>query len=492
LKLAKPRRRNKLTKKNTSGYQGVSWHKGAGKWAAHIHFSGVHQNLGLFKTAEEAHIAYEGAAARIDESIEKANVGVDARGILLEAVKQHYATHGIRALSTLFLEKHQLYHHLLAADLPQAKLLAVLGLTDEYKAWRASNRTYRGVTKPTWSWEVAVAKAKEIKDREGDLPTVEWFRKNRINGVPHAVHTSGRTWEDMRKAVDCFATSNFTESRNGMRWRSRPEASLSNFLYARGIKHKRGERYATGYAEQSGRHHGTLDLHFVSATGVWIDVEVWGDELNRLSGNRYQKTREFKETWQASNPNFLGIPYKQCLSDTLLTEILKPYIGVIDPFQFDDPTDRLIETSHWSDKDDLLVSCKNLAAQMPDGIFPSESWLRKRGKYANRTGPTYNTLAIRVTQWLKGIRNVRMLLGQENAGTTAWTPEKIMEAWDAFYDNHGRTPSQCRKSTKQHSFSRETRTEASKLCEAARRHGINAMLRKRGYAVSKQVETCKD
>ena len=188
----------------------------------------------------------------------------------------------------------------------------------------------------------------------------------------------------------------FYNSRVGIRWRSRPEAGLSNFLYARGIEHKRGERYPDGYSKQSGRAHGRYDLHFRSNAGEWIDVEIWGDLPDAYSHGRYRRTREFKEAWRAGDPNFLGLQYQDCLSDGRLAVLLQPYIRVIEPFRFDKPQDRQIETAHWSDADEFLETCRQLAADMPDGIFPSEEWLRKRGRYASRTGDAYNTIAVRV------------------------------------------------------------------------------------------------
>ncbi len=195
-------------------------------------------------------------------------------------------------------------------------------------------------------------------------------------------------------------------------------------------------------------------------------MEVWGDIPDRMSGGRYKATRAFKERWQANNPNFVGIQYQDCLSDARLTKILESHIGVIEPFQFEKPSDRLIETSHWSDADELLASCGELAAQMPNGIFPSEGWLRKRGKYVNRSGPSYNTLAVRVNQWLGGSRAVRELLGHGHASTTAWTAERAITAWREFHKKHGLTPSQCQGPTIRRSLAKEVLAEASKIYSA--------------------------
>jgi hypothetical protein len=393
---------------------------------------------------------------------------------LLNAVQRLYDSYGITALSATFLakQKGKLYRRLLVLGMNQSVLLRQLGLTEEYATWRGSESKYRGMIKPKSTWDVVVTEVKKVMNREGGLPTLTWFRLNGYSSLASAVFKSGHSWEEVRSEVDCFTTSHFRESRNGLRWRSHPEASLSNFLYARGIVHKRGEPYAPGYAEQSGRHYGRLDMHFISLAGTWIDVEVWGDDLNALSGGRYLATRAFKEKWQSTNPNFLGIPYRACLSDRKLTEILKPYIGVIEPFQFDKPADREIETSHWSDADELLETCKEFAALMPSGVFPGESWLRKRGKYKDRPGPAYNTLAVRVNQWIGGTRKVREILGHGHASTTAWTREKAIAAWRNFHQEHGLSPSQCQSRKRAKALSVEVLKEASRIYQRARCLGV--------------------
>lgn len=51
-----------LLERNTSGYKGVCWHKGAGKWMARISADGNHKYLGLFDDPKKAHDAYCQAA----------------------------------------------------------------------------------------------------------------------------------------------------------------------------------------------------------------------------------------------------------------------------------------------------------------------------------------------------------------------------------------------------------------------------------------------
>ena len=455
-----------MCRTNTSGYLGVSWSKASQKWGAYIKRDGVRRYLGLFDTAEAAHAAYREAEARYH--VEPPEV----RQTLLSDVSRLYDAHGIGALSIAALRTAGAPpSRIKAAGFSHAGLLEALGLADEYAKWRAAEFTYGGVTKQRLTWETAVALARDLNDSQGDLPTVQWCRLNGHGALTAFIFLSGRKWEDLRAAIGLPPSVRFYESRNRVRWRSRPEASLSNFLYARGIEHKRGERYADGYSEQSGRQHGRYDLHFRSPDQVWINVEVWGDLPDSYSGGRYEATRQFKETWHAGDPTFLGIQYKDCLSDLRLTEALAPYIGVIAPFIFDKPSDRTIETSHWSDTDDFLETCRQLAAEMPDGIFPGDEWLRKRGRYADRPGPAYTTISQRVNAWFHGTRKVRELLGQSGVGSTAWTAQKVTEAWADFERRHGLTPTQCMGSRRRQ-LPREVGAEASKIYQAARRHGV--------------------
>lgn len=51
--------------RNTSGYTGVSWDKGIGKWTAYISEGGKTRHLGCFATAEEAAVARNSVAIQI-------------------------------------------------------------------------------------------------------------------------------------------------------------------------------------------------------------------------------------------------------------------------------------------------------------------------------------------------------------------------------------------------------------------------------------------
>jgi len=463
---------------NTSGYLGVSWHKSANKWTANIARNGEKFRLGLFDTKEEAHAAY------LAKEVELATETPDRKALLVAEARRLYDQHGISALAMDFLNAHGVPEwKRRAVGLSHVGLLAELGLKDDYAAWRRTTFTYRGALKPAWSWERAIEVAGDLVAKHGDLPTVEWCRANGYSHLTNGVHKSGREWHELRDAVGRPLPVTrggrpwHFESRNGLRWRSRPEASLSDFLYARGIQHRRGERYPDDYSKRSGRARGRYDLHFDTPEGQQIDVEIWGDIPDAWSRGRYSVTRKMKEAYHKGHPNFLGLHYKDCQSETRLTELLERYIGRIEPFQFDKPQDRLIETAHWSNADEVLASCRQLAASMPDGAFPNEQWLRKRGKYADRPGETYNTLAIYVTKWLGGTRNVRTLLGQSEANTIKWTDEDVIAAWNDFEGKTGFSPATAKgRCGKDHADQTVTR-EGAKIYEVARRHGLLGKIR---------------
>lgn len=401
----------------------------------------------------------------------KAGAGEDfasmSRVELLDYCRKLYAEKGVAVFTYSALKSiPRLYYNLYSKGLSQKTLLKELGIAQEYKQY---------VTR--WTWELVLEKALAIKESEGRLPPAMWFQKNGHSSFIQALYTLGYTWAELREAVDDFSDSNFVQSRNGMRWLSHAEASLSNFLYARGIAHKKGERYNESFAELAAGRYAIFDLHFLGKNRKWFDVEVWGDKPNGHNEEIYAKTRSAKEFFNSSNPHFLGIHFADCYDEAKLAAILSPHIGDIVPFQFDKPTDSLIHSTHWSNADELLDFCKELASKMPDGKFPAEDWLRKRGKWASRDGQAYNTLSVYIKLWLGGIRNLRKLLGQAEASTQQWDRESALLAYKKFFDKHGLTPQQVRHSYRRKAgslFSEKDALEALRIASAIEKYADGA------------------
>ncbi len=175
-----------------------------------------------------------------------------------------------------------------------------------------------------------------------------------------------------------------------------------------------------------------------------------------------------KEKFNLSNKLFLGINFRDCFSEQKLAQYLAPYIGTVTPFVFKKRTDRLLPSTHWSNTDELIDFCRQLASEQADGVFPSEGWLRKRGRFKNRAGEPYNTASVYIKTWIGGIRKLREILGQADKSTKLWTKEKALAAYMDWFERYGFTAGQARAKQKAGDSSlsvKEYRT-ATNICSA--------------------------
>ena len=299
--------------------------------------------------------------------------------------------------------------------------------------------------KKYWTWEQIVSTARSVAEKEGFLPPAARFQALGYAMLVQCIYKIGKTWEDLRKELASYDSSQFVSSRNGRRWHSHPEASLSNFLFARGIPHGKGKKYPDEYAKFSGKTYGYYDLEFKDKKDRTVDVEIWGDKPDGHNEKSYAKVRRLKEKFNRSNRNFLGIHYSDCYDDRRLSKILKSFIGVINPHVFVKPHDPFIETTHWSNADEVLEACQQIASLQPDGKFPAEDWLRKRGRWAKRPGPVYNTLSVYIKNWIGGIRKVRELIGQSENSTIQWNKQRALSELRQWFDTHGKSPNSVRR-----------------------------------------------
>lgn len=395
------------------------------------------------------------------------------RDQLIAYCRAQYEEGGLAALTYKSLSAEKgLYFNLYQNGITQAELVRVLGLEDAFHDYKTLNweRKRNGKISKRWTWERVIDEAKRVTDENGFLPPAAWFQVNGRGSFVAAIYGLGKTWSDLRTICDSFHGSSFVESRNGMRWRSHPEASLSNFLYARGITHELGRKYSPGFSEATGLAYGYYDMQVLDKWNRQIDVEIWGEKPNGHNEEFYAKKRTLKEKFNAANPSFLGIEFRDCYSEERLELILEPYIGEIIPYVFDRPTDRMIPSTHWSNADELLEYCGDFAKQQSDGKFPTEEWLRKRGKWKDREGPAYNTLAIYIRLWIGGVRKLREILGQSENSTKSWNRENALSAYETWYKSYGRSPSSMRKMHQrgQLAMTEEELRSAANIAQAAR------------------------
>lgn len=323
-----------------------------------------------------------------------------------------------------------------------------------------------------WTWKRIVKKANDIVKQCGYLPPAEELRRMGYSSMAAVLYERGKTWEDLRAVVNDFNRSSFVQSRSGLRWRSHPEASLSNFLFSRGIKHGKGKKYPEEYTSFSGRNYGYYDLWFLDKNNRLIDVEVWGDKPLGFKEEHYKYKRKIKEEFNKGRNTFLGLHYTDCYSEALLSKKLEPFIGDIYPFNFVKPYDRQIETTHWSNADDLLITCKKIADMQPDGKFPTEDWLRKRGKWFNREGEAYNTVSVYIKLWVGGTRKVRELLGQSEFSTIKWDKEKALLELTTWYRQYGKSPNAIRMDARcgKINLSKDESDRGSRIIGAVEKH----------------------
>jgi hypothetical protein len=177
---------------------------------------------------------------------------------LIDFCRGLYAAGGIGALSFVALKAHRtLYTTLYHRGLRLAVLYERLGLVEEYRAWKAVEPVRHGTEiRERWTWERIVNEAKAVQLAQGFLPPSAWWQANGRGSLVAAIYLLNKTWEDLRAELGDFRSSQFVGSRSGLRWRSHTQASLSNFLYARGVQHRRGTRYPKAYEDLTGRAYG--------------------------------------------------------------------------------------------------------------------------------------------------------------------------------------------------------------------------------------------
>jgi len=382
---------------------------------------------------------------------------------LVDQYRILYKKQGIGALLFKNIDK-RLYFALYYKGISLKDVLDKLSLTDEMRRYKTETTG--------WTWKKVIENAKAIVEEQSFLPPAGWFQANGMSAIVAAVYSLGKNWEDLRNEFNSFEGSSFVESRNGMRWRSHPEASISNFLYARGIEHTNGKKYPEEYSEYGDASYGYYDLHFKSNNNEWIDVEVWGDKPKGHNEKGYQQKRTAKEKFNENNSHFLGLHYSDCYEEDRLEALLEPYVGCISPFIFDKPTDKLIQPTHWSNADELIDYCKEIAKKQPNGMFPTEEWLRKRGKWKDREGPAYNTVSIYIKTWIGGVRKLREILGQSEYSTIQWDKSSAIQAYKDFYDEYGITAGQARQMFRRgdKTVSAETARTAVNICSAVEKY----------------------
>jgi hypothetical protein len=312
--------------------------------------------------------------------------GCTFKDIQLKTLGELVKAHGAVALTDKWLiaNKHQSVRSAFVChwNSDREAVAETLGILDEYKSLIEHNRTT--YTPNKWTKEVFDKAVKEVIDRFGGIPCHEVLCASGYGALVGTINNKQycSSLPDLRKQYGVENDRN--TAMNGMELHSFAEVSLANFLYERGIRFKRGERYPPAYEAMSGRHHGTYDFHIqttvsdVIPEGEWLDVEVWGGPgRNHVKDHdNYQKTRKAKEAFHSGRPGFLGIEYAKCYSARALSNILRPYIG--------EPEVREVQRSKPTSIETQVINRSIEIASNFEGVLPGCKWFSKTGKYVGR------------------------------------------------------------------------------------------------------------
>ena len=382
---------------------------------------------------------------------------------LISECRDLYNQRGISALLYKNIDK-KLYFRLYQKGIKLSDIITQFGLEIEFKNFK--------INEARWNWDKLIDIIRPIVVNQNFLPPAAWFQNNGYSYLKAALYSLDKTWDDLRKEFNSYENSSFVISRNGMRWRSHPEASLSNFLFSRGIKHNKGKKYPIEYSITTGQTYGYYDLEFIAKNGCIIQVEIWGEKPNGHDEAHYEYKKNLKLAFNSNNDNFIGINFWDCYIEKQLGNILKDYIGLIEPYNFEKSYDNIIPSTHWSNADELIEYCKIFANNMPNGIFPTEEWLRKRGKWKNRDGEAYNTLSIYIKKWIGGIRQLRMIIDQPENSTVKWDKESVIQEYKKIFEIYGLTTGQLRGKLRraQIKLTKEERFNINNIDAAVRKH----------------------
>ena len=145
----------------------------------------------------------------------------------------------------------------------------------------------------------------------------------------------------------------------------------------------KGRYYTNSYSQNTGRK-GIYDLHFISPiTDNEINVEVWGGAHSNNRQDAYNNKRKDKEKSHINDNTFLGIEHDDCYNESKLISILKPYIGFIEPYVFENEKDKTISCTKWN----LIPGIEkgaNYIMENNNNIIPSVHWMRCIYTYKNR------------------------------------------------------------------------------------------------------------
>lgn len=357
---------------------------------------------------------------------------------------------GLKALSYTWLTDNYLLRHynrlVIVHKIPLEEVAKEWNILSE---WKSQRKDYmcegRGVT--NWSIEKMDEIALTLIQKHGHIPCYQWLRQNGYGSFSCWAYSNGYNSQSLQER---FNYSKCLTSRSGLLLLSQAEVSFSDFLYSRGIEHRRGRQYLESFCKQYGYTKCMYDFHFLGRidpfTKTEISIEIWGNLPQCMGGERYSIVRRAKENFHRQDVSFLGIEFTDCYNEDRLVQLLRPYIGIIKPYQFKSPHDRIVRPVQWSLADKVKEQCE-IILQKTEGVLPTEDWMRKRGKFKNRSEELWerdlpfnlHTL-VKHIRTIGGYRKTRQILSIQNQSSIKWTIELIHKVLLKIYREHQESP----------------------------------------------------
>jgi hypothetical protein len=282
-----------------------------------------------------------------------------------------------------------------------------------------------------------------------DIPAKEWLKANGYTSLVNAIDSNGGM---IKFRLELGIGKRRFVSRGGLILRSYAEVSLANFLWSRNITVYNGRKYPETYNHFSGRHSGWYDLEFDATIGIYKDeriiIEIWGN--NETHGplgtdlEPYVKKRNEKLAFNAGNPFFTSLEYRDCYHENRLIEIMAPYIGKPSATRFGKDEDKIVPPPLWCTADEVLGVCREICQKLNVQALPRITWFTHESGFADRSifawEPNSYSQLLHKIAFLGGIQKVRTMLDQSTYNRGQWDPTAVAKAVALFYTDYGKWP----------------------------------------------------
>lgn len=159
----------------------------------------------------------------------------------------------------------------------------------------------------------------------------------------------------------------------------------------------------------------------------------------------YCATKEFKQTFNKGNPNFVELSFKDAYDETYLIDLLKPFIGTPEVIRTGGKYDKHFTPVSWCVADEVMRTAKYVCDHIEGGILPTNNWFKKKIPYHSRK--TYDWEP--KNGWGRfmyqaptagGILKIREILQQGHKNVNMWNREKVIKAYADFFLEYHRWP----------------------------------------------------